>query len=90
MRIKNITHADTGKTRTDGEYPNRIGCEVALWGPIECDQPMILRYITDKDGNPKHGGLITSWVAGWIENEDGDILQVATMNSIYEFDYVKD
>lgn len=85
MKIVDIQYADTGKTRTDGKYPERIGCEVALWGPIECDEPMILRYITDNRGNPKNGGLITSPVAGWIESEDGDIRQVATMNSIYEF-----
>lgn len=85
MKIKNITHAETNETRTDGRYPIRIGSEVnfAFYEPTVGDV-MYLEYVKDNEGNPKEGVIRTSIVydVKRIENE----IIVKTKNSIYYFE----
>ena len=84
MKIIDITHADTGKTRTDGRYPLRIGSTVEFYYPPRVGECMLYSYITDNLGNPKDGVLRTSIVQNIIETET--VIAVYTCNSVYYFE----
>lgn len=81
MQIKNITHAQTGKTRTDGRYPLRIGSTVEFYQPPFRGCSMVLAYVLDNQGNPKSGYLQTSVVKNVQESPNQYI--ITTKNSIY-------
>lgn len=80
MIIEDILSVKTGKTRTDGRYPLRIGCTVTPM-PISCGCRMFLDYVADRDGKPKEGVLCTSPVQSTMESDTA--LIVKTENSIY-------
>ena len=84
MIIKDIVYADTGKTRTDGKYPQRIGSTVEFYIPPTIGQCMYLSYVLDNQGNPKEGYLRTSIVNNIIETET--VIAVYTRNSVYYFE----
>ena len=84
MKITDIVYADTGKTRTDGKYPQRIGSTVEFWAPPTVGEWMYLFYVTDNQGNPKEGYLRTSIVNNIIETET--VIAVYTHNSVYYFE----
>ena len=84
MKIIDITHADTGKTRTDCRYPLRIGSTVEFYYPPKVGECMLYSYITDNQGNPKDGILRTSIVQNIIETET--VIAVYTLNSVYYFE----
>jgi hypothetical protein len=84
MKIVDIVHADTGKTRTDGRYPLRIGSTVEFYIQPTVGNVMLLSYITDNQGNPKDGILRTSIVQNIIETET--VIAVYTLNSVYYFE----
>lgn len=84
MKITDIVHADTGKTRTDGRYPQRIGSTVEFYYPPKVGECMIYCYITDNEGNPKDGALRTSVVQNIIETDT--VIAVYTHNSVYYFE----
>ena len=84
MKITDIVHADTGKTRTDGRYPQRIGSTVEFYAPPVIGQCMYLFYVADNEGNPKDGYLRTSIVQNIIEV--GTVIAVYTLNSVYYFE----
>lgn len=84
MKIKDITYADTGKTRTDGRYPLRIGSEVNFYYPLTVGDSMVLSYVSDNQGNPKSGYLTTSTVLGIEESDEETVVE--TRNSIYYFE----
>ena len=76
------------KDRTDGRYPLRVGriCELE-----QCDMglPLIIRWITDQNGNDYTGTLRCSRVMGLSQETNiftGEyIFTVETLNTIYEF-----
>ena len=84
MKIKDIVYADTGKTRTDGRYPQRIGSTVEFLYPPTVGETMYLDYVADNEGNPKSGVLRTSTVQNIIENDP--VVAVFTRNSVYYFE----
>ena len=84
MKIIDIAHVDTGKTRTDGRYPLRIGSTVEFYMPLARGAAMHLSYIADNQGNPKDGVLSTSTVKNIIETDT--VIAVYTRNSIYYFE----
>lgn len=81
MLIKNIIHAQTGETRTDGRYPLRIGSTVEFYEPPFRGCSMVLAYVLDNQGNPKSGYLQTSVVKNVQESPNQYI--ITTKNSIY-------
>ena len=79
-RITDITK--DGKTRTDGQYPLRIGSLVEIVDMC-VGWRLNLAYVKDADGNEKSGFLSTSQVVK-IENTPSlDEIKVTTLNSIY-------
>ena len=85
MIIKDIVYADTGKTRTDGRYPQRIGSTVEFYiNPPAVGEWMYLSYVLDSQGNSKEGVLRTSEVQNIIENDS--VIAVYTLNSVYYFE----
>lgn len=84
MKITDIVHTYTGKTRTDGRYPLRIGSTVEFYVPPKVGECMLLSYIADNQGNPKDGILRTSIVQNIIETET--VIAVYTLNSVYYFE----
>lgn len=84
MKIIDIVHADTGKTRTDGRYPQRIGSTVEFCVSPKVGEWMLYSYITDNQGNPKDGILRTSIVQNIIETDT--VIAVYTLNSVYYFE----
>jgi hypothetical protein len=84
MKITDIVHADTGKTRTDGRYPQRIGSTVEFYYPPKVGECLVYCYITDNEGNPKDGALHTSVVQNIIETDT--VIAVYTRNSVYYFE----
>lgn len=83
MVIKDIQYIDSGQTRTDGQYPQRIGCTGEFHWPPLVGLRALFRYQKDSEGNEKDGGLLISRVQN-VERED-DTLIVETMNSRYIF-----
>ena len=84
MKITDIVYADTGKTRTDGRYPLRIGSTVEFLYQPTVGEYMYLDYVSDNQGNPKSGVLRTSTVKNIIEV--GSVIAVYTLNSVYYFE----
>lgn len=84
MKITDIVYADTGKTRTDGRYPLRIGSIVEFYFKPVVGECMYLSYVADNQGNPKEGYLRTSVVKNIIEV--GSVIAVYTANSVYYFE----
>ena len=84
MKITDIVHADTGKTRTDGRYPQRIGSTVEFYVPPTIGNSMILSYIADNAGNPKTGILPTSTIQNIIKTDT--VIAVYTLKSVYYFE----
>lgn len=84
MKIVDIVHADTGKTRTDGRYPLRIGSTVEFYEQPKVGEWMMYYYVTDNKGNPKEGVLRTSIVKNIIETDK--VIAVYTCNSVYYFE----
>ena len=52
-KVLSITHPD-GSDRTDGRYPARIGCVVAVL-QAAVGKALVWSYVADSDGNEKHG-----------------------------------
>lgn len=87
-RIVDIRDVKTRITRSDGRYPLRIGRIVKKPNP-HTGLPMILEYIRNADGSDYSGKVLkTSHVCGSYINER-DNLVVETVNSVYEFEIVK-
>lgn len=86
MIIKDIQFANNGRTRTDGRYPLRIGCEVHFAFPPKKGECLYIVYDADNNGNPKEGALRTSVVTGVSETESE--IFVKTMRSVYVFSKV--
>ena len=84
MKIIDITHADTGKTRTDGRYPLRIGSTVEFYIAPTIGNTMLLSYVADNQGLPKEGILHTSIVKNIVETDT--VIAVYTRNSVYYFE----
>jgi len=78
-RIESITGSDDNE-RTDGRYPLRKGCTVDIWY-LNINEPMMLSYIKDNEGNEKRGYLRTSVIDDYEEYDNG--VTVYTMNSVY-------
>lgn len=84
-KITKITDRD-GNDRTDGRYPKRIG--------RTCCKPfarlglrMEVEYLAEADGTPYFGKFLhTSNVIQVIEQ--GSILTVTTINSVYYFEKI--
>ena len=81
MKIKDIRHTETNETRTDGKYPQRIGCTVEFLIEPMVDDVMFLLYLLDNHGNPKEGCIRTSRVEDIIETDTEFV--VTTRNSVY-------
>ena len=87
-RIVDIRDAQTRNTRLDGRYPLRIG-RIVEKPYAHIGLPMILNYIRNADGTDYSGMILrTSRVCGSFINEKGNLV-VETMNSVYEFEVVK-
>ena len=84
MKIKDIKYVSTGKTRTDGRYPLRIGSEVEFYIEPTIGNVAYLKYVTDNQGNPKEGFLQTSIVTDIVYYNKATIL--TTLNSVYELE----
>lgn len=86
-KIIGIYHKD-GKPRNDGRYPLRVGriCEEPK---AHFGLPMTINYIAKADGTDYRGfSLRTSPVTDIGKKEN--LIQIETMNSIYEFERVKE
>lgn len=81
MKIKDIRYTETNETRTDGKYPQRIGCTVEFMFEPAVDDVMFLEYVLDNQGNEKVGCIRTSRVEDIVET-DTEIV-VTTRNSVY-------
>ena len=81
MKIKDIIDVNTGRTRTDDRYPQRIGSEVEFFREPVIGECMYLAYITDNQGYAKDGLLRTSIITDIIEAID--VVVVQTINSVY-------
>lgn len=79
-KIINITDKN-GQTRTDGLYPNRIGCTIWVEYEPEVGSRYVMAYTRDNQGNPKNGTVYTSTILNWNESWFGLIIE--TLNSIY-------
>lgn len=87
-RIVDIRDAKTHITRSDGRYPLRIGRITKKPNP-HIGLPMILEYVRNADGTDYSGNILrTSRVCGSFINEKGNLV-VGTMNSMYEFELLK-
>lgn len=84
MKILDIKSATTYETRTDGRYPLRIGSIIEFYRKPIPGVPMTLEYVTDNQGNPKEGSLMTSAVVD-VEETKYEVV-VTTRNSIYYFE----
>lgn len=87
-KIKDIQDISTGKTRTDGRYPLRIGrtvYEPQEWLMGTC----ALWYEKDQDGTELLGKYLrTSIMNEIVETKNG--ITIETMNSRYILEYVYD
>lgn len=88
MIIQDIQHIQTGQTRNDGHYPQRIGCKVDLCQPPHPGASAIISYLKDNTGKAKSGYLVTSIVNEYEETSTQIVLK--TLNSIYIFTKEKD
>ena len=87
-RIVDILDAKTRITRSDGRYPLRIG-RITKKPNSHIGLPMILEYVRNADGTDYSGNILrTSRVCGSFINEKGNLV-VETINSVYEFELVK-
>lgn len=84
MKIKDIRYTETNETRTDGKYPQRIGCIVDFMFEPVVGEVMFLEYVLDNQGNEKGGCIRTSRVEDIVET-DTEII-VITRNSIYHLE----
>ena len=84
MKIFDIKSTQTYETRTDGRYPLRIGSTIEFYRKPVPGVPMTLAYVSDNQGNPKEGYLVTSAVVD-VEETKYDVI-VTTRNSIYYFE----
>ena len=78
--ITDIADRDTGFTSKDPKTRQRIGFIVKPCIANK-DEGMVLRYIEDRDGNPKEGHFRTSKVNDIIGNKNKAL--VITDNSVY-------
>lgn len=85
-KIESITNLD-GTPRTDGRYPQRVGCIAALPYPVFPGIGLYINYLRDNAGKQKDGWLQTSTVIDVDRLEDGGLV-VTTLNSIYTFSVV--
>lgn len=85
-RIDSITHLD-GTPRTDGRYPQRVGCIAALPYPVSPGDCLYINYLRDSTGKQKDGWMRTSTIADVAHMDDGGMV-VTTLNSIYTFSVV--
>ena len=83
MKITDIVHADTGKTRTDGSYPKRIGSIVEFFTEPSVGAPMMLLF-PDPTGRSVGRGCFTDEVQNIIETDT--VSAVYTLNSVYYFE----
>ena len=81
MIIQDIQHIETGQTRQDGHYPQRIGSKVDLCQPPHPGASAIIAYLKDNAGKDKSGYLVTSIVNEYEETSTQIILK--TLNSKY-------
>lgn len=87
-RIVDIRDAKTRITISDGKCQSRIGRITKKPNP-HIGFPMILEYVRNADGTDYSGNTLrTSRVCGSFINEKGNLV-VETMNSVYEFEVVK-
>ena len=87
-RIVDIRDRITQQTRSDGRYPLRIGRIIKKPNPHTL-MPMFIEYIRNADGSDYSGMVLrTSRVIYHSADENGKIV-VETMNSVYEFEPVK-
>lgn len=84
-KIVDITDL-SGKTRTDGRYPMRIGSTVTnlSLAPGIC---MSYDYVLDNKKEDKNGHFRTSWVHKIILESSG-LTTVITCNSIYTLEEI--
>lgn len=80
-RIERITYKDDTERR-DNTYSARKGC-IGNISKIITGQLLWFDYEKDNQGNNKKGCLRTSVVVDFVE--DGDLVIVETMNSVYYF-----
>ena len=83
MKITDIVHADTGKTRTDGNYPQRIGRVVEFFTEPNIGAPMMLLF-PDTTGRSVGICCFTSEIQNIIETDT--VIAVYTLNSVYYFE----
>lgn len=84
--IEDIIHKRTGKTRTDGRYPNRIGSTVELLDVPTVGEPIYFRYIKYNNGELVEDHITrTSRVDDYDEYSHPGYLYIYTRNSIYKF-----
>ena len=84
--LEDIKYKNNGQTRTDGKYPNRIGCIVELLNHPVVKEPLFFRYIKYNNGDVAEDHITrTSCVDDFDHFSNPGYLLVYTRNSIYEF-----
>ena len=83
--MEDIQYANEFETRTDGNYPNRIGStfqSIMLFG---VGHSVLLEYLKDNLGSPKHGYLHTSPVVDYAAfmNEGYAHIIIKSQNSVF-------
>lgn len=89
MVIQDIQNLRTGKTRTDGRYPDRIGSTVrfAFNEVPEPGRKLLLSYEKDRYGQPKEGLIIATTIRS-VVHERGFRYIIDTLNSRYFLDLI--
>ena len=86
--IKDILNKTTKERRTDGNYPNRIGCTMKLINGNK-GMPTLLEYLSDPNGKEiSTKFLYTSPIESIVLNNG--FIEVVTENSIYKLQVIYD
>lgn len=84
-KVVSITDRE-GNPRTDGRYPSRVG-RICTKPNVRIGEQMVIQWISNADGTPYVGELITSMVISYIEIKGR--ITVTTRHSIYVLENVQ-
>ena len=85
--IKDILNKTTKERRTDGNYPNRIGCTMKLINGNK-GMPMLLEYLSDPNGKEISTKFLYTSPINIALNQG--LIEVTTENSIYKLEVIHD
>lgn len=81
-KVVSITDRE-GNPRTDGRYLDRVG-RICTKPNVRIGEQMVIQWISNADGTPYVGELITSMAISYIEIKGK--ITVTTRHSVYTFE----